>query len=402
MNETEIPFASDTLPMDIPPRTKLFRLEPIRMGTAEGESFAGWLTRLARAHRVGVRTLLLQVLPDTEWKRAVCGSGGRWRVRCNVLDVPGRIVPWLSSATGIEDLSSLSLERWAELISGIGLLRPRRAWCPECLRRYPYERLTWTMRSVTVCSKHRLRLREHCGDCGFAPPRLRLGSSLDRCPRCGRWLALSSVREDACSEWDLHLAGEAGTLVSMEKPVTANSPAQIANGIRNAFPTWTQGEISKLLGIHDSFFALLRNRNKTMSFEFLCRVSFALRISMATLLMEDPDGWQVGTPRRGPWVPARRTLVQHEMENLRERLRDLLTDGCSSLRTASMALGRCRTTLLKHFPEEASELLRRSQARRKAPHFPFTEFRKVKNGCFSENPISTVFTNPSTKTPCSL
>ena len=385
MIEEEIPFVFDTLALEIPPRTSLFRLEPIGIGTPEVESFASWLTRLARAHRIGVRTLLLQILPEEERKHAASGTSGRWRVRSNLLNVPGRIAPWLAKATGVRDLSLLSLERWLGLISCIGLLRQRRAWCPACLRQSPHERLAWTMQGVVACPTHRTRLLECCQFCGFAPSRLRLGSNLNGCPRCGRWMELSGHGEPISSEWDSHFAREAGALAAAAKGSGGNSPMWIAAGIRNALPTWPQGEICRLLGVHDNRFALLRTRNRTVSFEFLCRVSFALGISVPTLLTVDPDGWIARTPRRGDWTPTRRVLVENDREALSERLQCLVREGCLSLRQASIQLGRSRETLLRHFPVESEQLLNRSSTERrgmlrpveplakdKAPRFPLT------------------------------
>ena len=360
MTDDEIPL--DELPLDIPPRTSLFRLIPFGIGTPEVESFAGWLTRLARAHRVSVRTLLLQVLPQEERKYAAAGTSGRWRVRCNVLNVPDRILPPLAKATGIEDLSSLSLERWFSWLSRPGLLRHRRSWCPECLREKPYERLLWTLRPVRMCSVHQLPLAERCPLCGHSPPRLNLGSSLDICSQCGRGIAFSPRQPLDLSEWETHVAREGGSLVAMEMPMRMNSPALIGEGIQNALPAWSQGEITRVLGVSDNRFALLRSRNKTLPLEFLCRVSFVLRISVISLLTSDPDAWIVGRPRKGLWGQPRRRLVESDPV-LRQRLGRLLTEGCRSLREASIRLGRSRTTLLRHFPTECAELLKRSGRR---------------------------------------
>ncbi|SDT93286.1 TniQ protein [Verrucomicrobium sp. GAS474] len=357
MIDEEIPF--DELPLDIPPRTSLFRLVPFGIGTPEVESFAGWLTRLARAHRVSVRTLLLQVLPHEEGRYAAAGKSGRWRVRCNVLNVPGRILPPLAQTTGIYDLSSLSLERWFGCLSRLGLLRHRRAWCPECLREKPYERLLWTLRPVQMCSVHQLPLEEHCPFCGHSPPRLNLGSSLEICPQCRQGIAFSPKQSRDLSEWDAHVAKAVGSLVALEKPMRMNSPALIGEGIRNALPTWSQGEITRMLGVSDNRFALLRSRNKTLPLEFLCRVSFVLRVSVPSLLTGDPDTWTPASPRKGLWKQAQRLLVESD-PLLRQCLEQLIDEGCPSLREASLRLGRSRTTLLRHFPEECSELLRRS------------------------------------------
>ncbi len=146
-------------------------------------------------------------------------------------------------------------------------------------------------------------------------------------------------------------------------PSTANSPARIVVGVRNSLPTWSQTDIGHLLGVHGHYFALLRSRNKTVSLEFLCRVSFALGIPIEKLLIENSDCWLLGNPRRGPWKPATRVLVASERVNLAKRFKALARAGCPSLRMASIHLRHSRSTLIRHFPEMAKVILARSKPR---------------------------------------
>jgi len=48
----------------LPPRSRLYHLEPIGIGTPYVESLTGYVARLAQAHRVDVRKLIVvEILP---------------------------------------------------------------------------------------------------------------------------------------------------------------------------------------------------------------------------------------------------------------------------------------------------------------------------------------------------
>jgi len=196
-------------------------------------------------------------------------------------------------------------------------------------------------------------------------------------------------------DWESWSTREIGSLLAQDGQLQGHSLARIGAGIRNALPTCSQTEVTRLLGVSDNRFALLRSRNKTLSLEFLCRTSFLLGISVIKLLTEKPDQWKVGKIRRGPWERSSRTLVETSRQTIAEQLERLLVEGCPSLREASRRLGRSRMTLIRHFPEQSAKILSRSSKRYawRAPYrtraqkdsgFSFTEFSASKNGPFAD------------------
>lgn len=72
----------------IPPRSRLYSLEPIGIGTALVESLSGYVARLAEAHSVSVGDLVGRVLSD-------------------VANAQGAIIPPVAKAGGRTWISSL-------------------------------------------------------------------------------------------------------------------------------------------------------------------------------------------------------------------------------------------------------------------------------------------------------
>jgi hypothetical protein len=170
----------------IPPRSRLYCLPPIGVGTALVESLSGYAARLAQAHCVRTGTLLRWVaefLPEGTSKRlpadlnASSEATDRWRLT-------------LERLTARTDLHYLTLLIWHDVVAPGGTLKASFAWCPECLRTdsVPYHRLLWALRPVTVCPTHECPLQETCPGCCHKILRLSWGSRPGHCPWCNDWL----------------------------------------------------------------------------------------------------------------------------------------------------------------------------------------------------------------------
>ena len=199
----------DLTPPAMPPRSRLYHLEPRGVGTAAVESLTGYLARLAEAHCVSVRTLvvheLLPLLGRAYLSKRVNSSlSAFWldgsRPLNGIRILARDWVQALETRTGRRDLRFLTLLTWAEVISATGLLRSERAWCPVCYEEWRragqvvYEPLLWNLQAVVACPRHRRRLQLQCPypDCRQSQPLLTPHSRPGYCSRCQRWLGLSS------------------------------------------------------------------------------------------------------------------------------------------------------------------------------------------------------------------
>lgn len=196
----------DLAPLTIPPRSRLFRLEPVGIGTDETESLTGYVTRLAEAHGVSTRDLVMhEILPflGREHLAATHNAGllsAFWRNETRALNgtrtLARNLVRVLETLTGRQNLRFLTLLTWSDVLPVQHLQRPSRAWCPACYEEWRqqgqvvYEPLLWTLVVVTACPRHRQRLRLVCPypDCGRPSPWLGPRSRPGHCAHCGRWL----------------------------------------------------------------------------------------------------------------------------------------------------------------------------------------------------------------------
>lgn len=189
----------------IPPRSKLFRLAPMGLGTTHRECLGSYLMRLADAHCMAPQTLAREVLfPDKvstpghelparnfddAWRQPYFnGTGATWT----------EWVTRLEAATSQGGLGDLTLGFLRGLASMRGLVCASPRWCPACFREgVPYARLMWSFQDVTCCPVHQVRLVGECG-CGSADVRARgtVKSLPGICLNCARDLG-QAVPSDA-------------------------------------------------------------------------------------------------------------------------------------------------------------------------------------------------------------
>lgn len=124
---------------NLPPRSRLYALEPIGIGTPMVESLTGYIVRLAEAHCVSAGVLY--------WKeiRTLAGKGNIFTFRVsndegysthaiNGFGSPAAdFVRALEILTGRPDLRYLTLLTWRQVLARISLLRRARSWCESCL-----------------------------------------------------------------------------------------------------------------------------------------------------------------------------------------------------------------------------------------------------------------------------
>jgi len=217
------------------PRSRLYHLAPIGIGTADVESLTSYISRLAEAHAVTVGRLMMdEILPRLgrahliDEKRGASGPQA-WRTRMHVINgmspLAGDTVATLEALTGRRDLRWLTMLPWKDALSPRGLLRRTRTWCPTCLcarRRQGqvYESLTWMLLPIKVCAQHRVPLQDRCSarGCGRTQPALIARTRPGHCAWCGGWLGTVSHGEcdPKLCRWYRWRAATVGRLVGHE------------------------------------------------------------------------------------------------------------------------------------------------------------------------------------------
>src|SRR2546426_5038213 len=133
-----------TIPV-LAPRSRLYGLDPIGIGTPFVESLSGYIARLADAHAVSVGNLvgrelsplaskpLISLGPSMRRNRA---NSHRFHARAHAINGFGesskRWIEALETATLQKKLRFLTLSLFEGVFSRQGASRHTRAWCPKC------------------------------------------------------------------------------------------------------------------------------------------------------------------------------------------------------------------------------------------------------------------------------
>lgn len=219
-----------------PPRSLLYALEPIGVGTAFVESLSGYVARLAEAHSVSAGDLVGLVLSDVPNLKGALLSpaakagkrGGHGFRVCSytVNGVTDRAIAWvhaLEVATSRHDLQYLTLLPFRHALPD-HLFHRHRAWCSLCYAQWRlngqalYEPLLWAIKTSSHCLVHQRPLRHDCPNCGRLLNPLGVFARPGYCERCGGWLGVSRVGRDQslpAGENQIWTSTQAGSLLAM-------------------------------------------------------------------------------------------------------------------------------------------------------------------------------------------
>jgi hypothetical protein len=191
----------------LPPRSRLYALEPLGIGTPLVESLTGYVSRLADAHSVSVGNLVGRELSlvgskparpfgpfvpraQTAESHGYCGT----RSANGLGEIAKRWVAGLERGTLRPNLRFLTLLPFEHVFSKGRLFRRTRAWCSACYAHWRcagatvYEPLLWTLRPVTFCPRHWQPLEEVCPNCGGRMKPLGAYARPGHCSKCLEWL----------------------------------------------------------------------------------------------------------------------------------------------------------------------------------------------------------------------
>lgn len=218
----------------IPKRSRLYHLEPFKVGTPYVEGLVSYICRLAEAHCVSPGILIKkEILPSFRRNYSI-SSRGAYAIKSNGNGItispiskpvyrknPNEygLLAWqyiegLKPLTLRVDLQALiipaDVDRVLKRRAEQGLGRDLRIWCPECFQawrsvRHPiYEPLLWSIASVTVCPHHCRPLQFHCPHCRKAQRPLTCKTQVAYCSQCLGWLGIRT----AASETELLIAAQ--------------------------------------------------------------------------------------------------------------------------------------------------------------------------------------------------
>ena len=206
----EIQLNWDESPVLLPPRSRLYRLEPIGLGTPMVECLSSYIHRLAEAHGLPTWILVCKELAPRFGRWSLLASNGH----CDLFgklgmtingnnDTALEISAILKSLTGHSGLSALTFCRLGALVAAGRILRKTQAWCPECLEQWRgndmtvYQPLIWMLSSLKTCPIHGCSIEEHCAECGKSHAPIGRYRWNGKCPKCSNWLGHGSKDNEA-------------------------------------------------------------------------------------------------------------------------------------------------------------------------------------------------------------
>lgn len=292
----------DLAPRVMPPRSRLYSLQPMAIGTQHVESLSSYIMRVAEAHTVSVRTLILkEIFPDLPTMPKNTHFSGLHSLN-GMSACFEQWVAILGKLTSRRDLCALTLLPWQRLLASDGILRRRRTWCPRCFWEWQrsgmpiYECLAWALAPVTVCPVHYVFLEQHCPHCRRPMLVLSAHAHPGFCAHCNGWLgddsnAPTSPASAQVMEDQLWIANQAGEFLALGNAVgNHDSHCHLLGNLQRMLVELARGNL-QLLGRQTRISSAALNAwltgKRLPSLALVIRLCQNLRVPINRLVMEE-------------------------------------------------------------------------------------------------------------------
>jgi TniQ len=371
---------------ELSPRSALYQIRPIGIGTAGSECLTSYLARLAKAHHLSVGDLLIKYfLPMMRGQGAPDNKPLKSRVLKKMSSANGasalasHLVGLTERLTLSSGLLSTTFIPWRDVVSRVELQRRIRAWCSVCYADQaegsgvPYDPLLWTVLPVKICPAHQCPLIENCPKCKkWAYPVL-THYLPGLCPHCNAWLGTpkTEVKSTLISdlEYELWVAGNIGAIIAAS-PLLTVAPARqnvtdSINHCRNLLTEGITSVLARVLAVRIGAMHSWMKGQGVPPLKILARLSYLTKVPLFKLLTDSAYvleyvsehpveimGHQVKQPR----YLCRGNPISHQ--KVRERMEAALLEvPPPSLVEVAQSLGyRHESTLRGKFPELSKKL----------------------------------------------
>ena len=370
---------------DIPPRSQLYSLPPLNLGTPFVESLTSYVCRLANEHHVPLGTLVQYIIAPHIDKPYITTGQSRsissFLRYADPMNGNGLIASdWVNALKVLtlrEDLSFLTLLVGANALSHRGLLQPIRQWCSLCYNEWQslgaiaYEPLLWSIDGVTVCLKHCQLLERCCPHCSSSQPWLTWSSRPGFCSLCGRWLGKDKLNSKV-GEKEMYIAEMVGDFLSHISQLSQPIPREYAiQSLQNIITATTEGNMaafSRKVGLPKTTIWELVQGHFPPSLPFLLHLCYQFHLSLFQILTNVEHIKLGEAPLPQEQIQRRGMRRPFNYKKVQQALEDILSDPqcvCLSMRAVAQRLGYPVKTIETHFPAQCHEISRR-----------FAEYRK--------------------------
>jgi len=371
------------------PRSVLYHLLPIGIGTPLVESLSSYIGRLADAHAVPSFALIKHILfPRMRVSHTVYKLTEAAHLSLGTTPIARAWVTAVEELTQRNDLQSLTLLPWATLINTLELLHKTQFWCSYCYRDWRksglpiYSPLLWSIAAVTTCPQHLRRLQHRCPNsrCKRTLPLLSPRYRAGYCAYCCQWLgdeetsSSKSMNTDpspthAQQTWVTDAIGEMLSERLVHPDRTPHD--QFQSSLQSCLAHHAEGKVWRLAhmsGASEQSISSWLSPQFSISLSQLLNFSYHFNVTPMKLLASSPAQiaeFQLHLPtlsgnifpkgcRNGP-------LSQHPNKQRLARclLLDTSADPPLTIREISKELGVSAKALLNHFPHESKETIKR-------------------------------------------
>jgi len=360
----------------IPPRSRLFGLPPICVGSSASEGLISYLIRLAGEHCISPKLLIsAELLPQMRGVNAVRHAEFHTDY-AKTLQSTGKFaqafVKVTEQLTCRPDLAMTTTLAWHGIVPSIssGLMTPHPKWCKKCLAsdrvsdKTPYFRLVWGYQLYQVCSEHHTSLVDECPWCGKHQPFFSDHAVIDRCNYCYGWLGTQVVEEPIINDNQLRW-----TSLAIEDMVSHGSQAQhqlsgdlFRDKLTSLVNTYADGHktrLSEMLGLTRSTMATWITKQRKPLFPQFLYLCHQLGLLPSQFLFDDAALQNLGLTykpsiKKLHSISPKIGLQEPPKADIYLQLKSICNDAndCRPLTAITAALSLSKTYLSYWFPTE--------------------------------------------------
>ncbi|MEW4215355.1 TniQ family protein [Bacillus thuringiensis] len=292
-----------------PERSLCYSLEPISINSIDVESLTSYIHRLAEVHSISVSSLMRHLIFPTIYKDKdkdhSYSENALYRVYYKSYSINGfnKYAELISQAlirlTSMKELERLTCLKLRSLLTADDI-KVFRHWCPACIyeqqkEKFTYEKLIWSIKSVTICLKHNCHLESICPNCKNKMKQLDLQSVIGYCPKCKEWLGSDSViGNNTCGEnilWQNWVYGNIEDLIKSEtnkfinREFVSNKLSNFLNGHFRRTNN-TLRNLAENMNYNRCTLSQWKRKAKKISFESLLILSYCVEMPIKEILFE--------------------------------------------------------------------------------------------------------------------
>lgn len=291
----------------LPERSICYPLTPISINTIDAESLTSYIQRLSAAHSVSVLNLVKHLVVPTLYleKNVEYSTDNLYKVFSRSSGINGYnqlsvdMLYAIKKLTKRSDLEKLTYSGISALLTH-GSIQSSHQWCPVCFEEEKkdmvYEKLIWSLKSVTICLKHECYLESKCPSCNKEIKHLGFNSIIGYCSNCKSWLGKDKSKVKKVSE-DL-LDWQQWVYKNMEEMLKSKHNAmlnkdfilnRISSIISEDFSRCgnTQKQMAINMNIRRRTIYEWRTQKRQISFELFLVLSYCMEQSICSLLHQN-------------------------------------------------------------------------------------------------------------------